>query len=140
MAYDEFYAKLESLGHKLRRDEDGDIDSFACDADTHNGPACEICEEGWCVHCEWKKMDKLKPCSGPPPEVPSVFAELAALRAEVERLREVVDKSIKLVEPHIQYWSASRVDPGFRTPASDWDYKAGLYVSAARQALGENHV
>jgi len=42
--------------HKWRRHEDGEIDIFAYDGDTHNGPACEACGEGFCEHCEGARM------------------------------------------------------------------------------------
>lgn len=56
MSDDELFAKIEDLGHKLRRHEDGLIDEWVCEFDEyegrgHNGPGCELCDQSWCVHC-----------------------------------------------------------------------------------------
>jgi hypothetical protein len=55
-----YYDKLEAAGHKLRRDEDGDIDFFVMDIGYHNGPGCTECGHSWCEHCE----DAIEPCIG----------------------------------------------------------------------------
>lgn len=55
--YQDFYTALEAAGHKLVRDEDGEIDSSQLDADYHNGPGCEKCHETWCEHCEMRKSE-----------------------------------------------------------------------------------
>jgi hypothetical protein len=54
-----FHVKLEQAGHKLIRDEDGDVDIFICDTSWHNGPGCELCGESWCQHCD----PVIEPCS-----------------------------------------------------------------------------
>ncbi len=38
-------------GHTWQLDEDGKIDIFAYDGDTHNGPACVTCGYSFCHHC-----------------------------------------------------------------------------------------
>jgi hypothetical protein len=43
--------KLQSLGHILELDEDGDVDLLAMETGRHNGPRCTRCMTGWCVHC-----------------------------------------------------------------------------------------
>lgn len=50
--YTQFYNRLESLGHKLKRDGSGNVDFFALDSGYHNGPECVLCGESWCEHCE----------------------------------------------------------------------------------------
>lgn len=59
---EKFYRRLERAGHKLIRDEDGDIDIWRMDADVHNGPGCELCEMNWCHHCRdiYSKIEKCK--------------------------------------------------------------------------------
>lgn len=47
----EYHAYLEAQGHRLVRDEDGEIDVFVLDCEYHNGPGCELCGESWCHHC-----------------------------------------------------------------------------------------
>lgn len=47
-----FHVKLEAAGHKLIRNEDGEVDVFRLDAGFHNGPECELCGKVWCHHCE----------------------------------------------------------------------------------------
>lgn len=44
------YEKLTEAGHKLRL-RDGEVDEFVCDVEFHNGPACELCGQSWCVWC-----------------------------------------------------------------------------------------
>lgn len=44
--------------HDWYRNEDGEIDEFAFDADYHNGPMCKRCYYSFCVHCDpngWNK-------------------------------------------------------------------------------------
>lgn len=61
----DFYDALEAAGHKLVRDEGGEIDAFQCDADYHNDPGCEKCHETWCEHCEMRKSEwKISNCDG----------------------------------------------------------------------------
>lgn len=60
---------LEALGHELCRDEDGEVDWFACETDFdggHNGPVCVRCDESWCVHCLKApgKLAAVGACSG----------------------------------------------------------------------------
>lgn len=60
----DFYDALEAAGHKLVRDEDGEVDVFQCDADYHNGPGCEKCHETWCQHCEMREKEwNYEPCN-----------------------------------------------------------------------------
>jgi len=56
----EYREALEAAGHKLRHDEDGEVDIFVMDVGYCNGPGCELCGESWCHHCQ----DKIKPCTG----------------------------------------------------------------------------
>ena len=51
-SYKEFYEKIEGMGHKLFRDENGEVDCWILDYDYHNGPGCEKCEDSWCHHCQ----------------------------------------------------------------------------------------
>lgn len=60
MSGQSFNERAEALGHKLRRDEDGNVDIFVCDSDYHNGPGCETCGDSWCHHCN----ETIKPCDG----------------------------------------------------------------------------
>lgn len=39
------------LWHTWRKDGE-DIDIFAVDQEYHNGPICERCYEGYCLHCD----------------------------------------------------------------------------------------
>lgn len=64
MGDDDFYCMLEERGHHLKRLASGEVDYFAYDGDTHNGPCCEKCGECWCEHCysnpkSWVDID---PC------------------------------------------------------------------------------
>lgn len=54
-----YHIALEAAGHKLIRDEDGDVDIFRLDANFHNGPECELCGETWCHHCK----EDIEPCN-----------------------------------------------------------------------------
>lgn len=47
-----YYQKLRDAGHELITDEEGVVDIFAHEYDNHNGPACKLCGEGWCHHCQ----------------------------------------------------------------------------------------
>lgn len=83
-----FEQRAEELGHKLQRDEDGDIDVFAVDSGFHNGPACEACRDSWCHHCT--SADELKPCPGAAEYEAALEkrerAELARLKAKYDQL------------------------------------------------------
>lgn len=61
--YSEFYTKLEAVGHKLKRDQDGAVDAWVLAGDYHNGPGCEVCGEAWCEHCQDDAKD-IEPCIG----------------------------------------------------------------------------
>lgn len=52
--------QLEAAGHILKRETDGEIDSWVMDFGYHNGPGCVNCGDSWCEHCE----DPIKPCIG----------------------------------------------------------------------------
>lgn len=59
----DFYNALEEAGHKLVRNEDGEIDIWQCDSGYHNGPGCEKCHKTWCEHCEMRKKEwNYEPC------------------------------------------------------------------------------
>ena len=47
--------------HDWERDENGDIDDFACDIGYHNGPMCKRCYYSFCVHCDPNGWNK-EPC------------------------------------------------------------------------------
>lgn len=51
----------EYKSHKWYRNKYGEIDMCAFNYDFHNGPICEKCGYGFCVHCEPDGWDK-KPC------------------------------------------------------------------------------
>jgi hypothetical protein len=53
-----FHIALEEAGHKLRREDDGEVDIFALDYDYHNGPECVLCGDSWCHHCR----EVIEPC------------------------------------------------------------------------------
>lgn len=55
-----YFEQLEAAGHVLKRDEDGEIDSWAMEWGYHNGPRCVNCNDSWCEHCQ----DNIKPCIG----------------------------------------------------------------------------
>lgn len=55
-----YWGRLEAAGHRLKRDEDGEVDYFAFSYEFHNGPRCELCGDSWCHHCE----DEIEPCEG----------------------------------------------------------------------------
>lgn len=57
-------AKLEKSTHAWRRDEFGEIDWFAVDADPHNGPECERCDYSFCWNCA---TEDPAPCRGEMP-------------------------------------------------------------------------
>jgi hypothetical protein len=65
-----YHEKLESMGHKLIRDENGDIDDFRLDVDSeegfggHNGPQCELCGDMWCIWCLSANWEKIQLCKG----------------------------------------------------------------------------
>jgi hypothetical protein len=40
---------------------DGEVNSFAMDAEFHNGPRCVNCGYSFCEHCK----DEIKPCEKP---------------------------------------------------------------------------
>lgn len=45
--------------HDWLKNEDGSVDIFAMDADTHNGPRCIRCNYGYCHHCQTRPT---QPC------------------------------------------------------------------------------
>lgn len=45
------------LKHTWKLDEYGNIDDFAYDNDTHNGPSCVKCNYSGCHHCEPEMYD-----------------------------------------------------------------------------------
>ena len=65
--YDEAKEKwreaLVAQGHAPQLDKNGKLDAFALDYDSHNGPACESCDESWCWHCS--KPSDIEPCCNP---------------------------------------------------------------------------
>ena len=54
--------RLIATGHKPHLDDDGEIDIFAIDFGHHNGPACSVCAEGRCQHCD--DGSPFEPCPG----------------------------------------------------------------------------
>lgn len=48
-----------STKHLWHKDKDGKVDMWQVDCGFHNGPACKICGEGFCEHCEpdWAKQE-----------------------------------------------------------------------------------
>lgn len=59
----DFYNALEAAGHKLVRNEDGEVDVWRLDYYIHNGPGCEKCHVTWCEHCEMRKKEwNYEPC------------------------------------------------------------------------------
>lgn len=61
-----YHIALETAGHRLIRDLDGDVDIFRMDNGTHNGPECELCHQKWCHHC----MPDISSCSGKQTSLP----------------------------------------------------------------------
>jgi len=57
-----FAERLERAGHKLRRNEDGEVDNFVVSEGFHNGPGCLVCSESWCEHCACNR--EIEPCDG----------------------------------------------------------------------------
>jgi hypothetical protein len=53
--------QAKAQGHTLRVDEDGDVDIFAVEGGYHNGPACETCGWGACMHC--LSADEIPACT-----------------------------------------------------------------------------
>lgn len=53
-----YHILLENAGHRLIRDENGNINIFRKNVGHHNGPECELCHETWCHHCQ----PDVKPC------------------------------------------------------------------------------
>lgn len=53
----------DQMGHEWERDQDGEIDFMAYDADPepHNGPRCVRCGYGFCHHCQ---SGPSEPCDG----------------------------------------------------------------------------
>lgn len=47
--------------HDWERNENGDIDDFAYEADYHNGPSCKRCYYSFCMHCDPDGWNK-RPC------------------------------------------------------------------------------
>lgn len=60
--YPKLYEALRAAGHVLQTTEDGDIDTFALDYEYHNGPACVLCHQSWCEHCEVRGDGEFDPC------------------------------------------------------------------------------
>jgi hypothetical protein len=81
-----FDQRAEELGHKLIRDEDGDIDHFVCDAGYHNGPGCSVCHVSWCHHSDG--AEDIQPCDGGAAHEADERQELACLRAKYKPARE----------------------------------------------------
>lgn len=48
---DKKHYSTHPMGHVWKRDEDGSIDIFAFGGGHHNGPACLLCDYGFCHHC-----------------------------------------------------------------------------------------
>lgn len=44
--------EVEARGHEWLRNDDGSVDIFGYDGDTHNGPRCVKCGYGFCHHCQ----------------------------------------------------------------------------------------
>ena len=40
------------MRHQWRLNESGEIDTFAYEFHTHNGPVCRLCGFWFCEHCE----------------------------------------------------------------------------------------
>lgn len=51
--------------HNWLRNSDGEIDMMGMDADRHNGPACQRCGYGFCIHCEGDAGYTAEPCQRP---------------------------------------------------------------------------
>ena len=66
--------------HEWKRDEDGTVDVFGFDADTHNGPVCVRCGYGYCHHCQ---KEPSAPCEKRPRRYST---DIAAAWGVVERL------------------------------------------------------
>jgi hypothetical protein len=58
----EFFATAGAQGHVLERTEEGKVNTFAMEAEPHNGPSCVKCHTTWCIHCEGAK--NIQPCVG----------------------------------------------------------------------------
>ena len=41
-----------SRGHVWLKNEDGSVDIFGIAYGYHNGPICELCDYGFCHHCQ----------------------------------------------------------------------------------------
>lgn len=80
---DEWAKKVEAKGHKLCRNEDGEVDHWVVDVGYHNGPGCELCKDSWCEHCT--DADKVRECPG------NVKRLEERERAELARLKEKYD-------------------------------------------------
>ena len=88
----------ESKGHKLRRNDDGDIDHFVTDVDFHNGPGCETCGDAWCEHCT--DPAKIEPCDG--------GVELAKIKARA-RIRDASPDLLKAAKRALSTFRAQGV-------------------------------
>lgn len=51
---------MKAKGHMPIVDEDGDLDIFALEADTHNGPGCAACGWSCCMYCT--KVEDIPAC------------------------------------------------------------------------------
>ena len=92
----------EVKGHKLRRDEDGDIDEFALAFDHHNGPECTVCDENWYHHCT--RAEDVEPCDG---GAAKREAEVRYKQQRAERCTEIADRVVP------QYRDDNQRQPGY---------------------------
>lgn len=66
MSHQKYYDYLQSLGHVLKLDENGNVDAFGHDFENHNGPSCINCGASWCHHCEEDAQVCEKELNSPP--------------------------------------------------------------------------
>lgn len=98
--------------HDWRRTPTGEIDEFAMDGDTHNGPECVRCGHMYCVHClgmRGHEDDDKGPCTGREPRAYS--SDIVAAWAMVEKLGGIFGVEYK---PHYrpEPWMAVFAKPG----------------------------
>lgn len=72
--------------HDWLRTSDGEIDMMGMDADTHNGPACQRCGYGFCIHCEGDAGYTAEPCQR---SIPNYSGSIMLAWAVVERVQQL---------------------------------------------------
>ena len=54
---DEYWYVKNNKGHVWKTEDNGEIDVFGLDYETHNGPIRTVCDYAFCEHCEREEQN-----------------------------------------------------------------------------------